>query len=84
MRWAAVFLLFSSFPASAGEETDPHMIDATTLTVAELMALAAEERESAQAHDCCDWGGLGCRVGAVREENGREDRARLSIQRHAF
>lgn len=31
------------------------MIDETTLTVAELMALAAAERDAPTALSCCDW-----------------------------
>jgi|AMFO01.1.fsa_nt_gi hypothetical protein len=36
------------------------MIDATKLSVAELMALAAAERAAPTRLSCCDWGGLGC------------------------
>ncbi len=36
------------------------MIDATKLSVAELMALADAERQNAERHNCCDWGGGGC------------------------
>ncbi len=38
----------------------PKMIDATGLSVKELMALAAAERAAPDAMSCCDWGGLGC------------------------
>ena len=41
------------------------MIDASELTVEELLALAAAERENAGPHSCCDWGGMGCRVDTV-------------------
>ncbi|NNL73934.1 MAG: hypothetical protein HKP29_11265 [Silicimonas sp.] len=53
------------------------MIDATGLTVQELMALALTEREAGAAHSCCDWGGLGCRaetMSAARSEMRRAER----------
>ena len=69
MRAAIIAILLAS-PALAGDDAVTvvngiRMIDATKLSVAELQALAAEERENAGAHSCCDWGGGGCRVETV-------------------
>jgi hypothetical protein len=46
------------------------MIDATKLSVAELQALAAEERENATFLNCCDWGGGGCQPERARAAMG--------------
>ena len=40
--------------------------DPRFVSVEELMAMAAEARQNAQLHDCCDWGGLGCVPETVR------------------
>lgn len=63
MRIVLVVFMLSAQPvwadgSGAGAPAEP--IDATTLTVAELLALAAAERERADPSGCCDWGGLGC------------------------
>jgi len=62
MRYLAILLLSATPLWAEGESATPEikMIDATTLTVEELMALAAAERESVGAHTFCDWGGMGC------------------------
>ena len=39
---------------------DITMIDATRLTVAELMALANAERQNPGPFSCCDWSGGNC------------------------
>ena len=65
MKWTFVGLCALSLPAPANEadpKVTPELIDATRLSVTELMALAAAERDGAEAHSCCDWGGLGCRA----------------------
>ena len=65
MRSLLVFLFAVASPAFAGEG-EFRLIDATKLSVEELMAMAAEARQNAQLHDCCDWGGLGCVPETVR------------------
>lgn len=45
------------------------MIDATKLSAQELMAMAALARDDAQAHNCCDWGGLGCRPETLERQS---------------
>lgn len=67
MRLVLAMLLAGS-PAMAEA---PEMIDATKLSVAELLALAADARADASAHGCCDWGGMGCRVEAVSRVQAR-------------
>jgi len=58
-------LLTLSTPGQAQEIT---MIDATKLTVAELMALANQDRQAATLVDCCDWSGGGCLPQRVRQQ----------------
>ncbi|MDD9921620.1 MAG: hypothetical protein OXQ92_04965 [Boseongicola sp.] len=56
-----ILILALAGPVAAQEPAEaPALIDATKLSVAELMALAAAEREAQDALGCCDWGGLGC------------------------
>lgn len=50
------------------------MIDATKLSVAELQALAAAERETPTHVNCCDWGGGGCNPERARAMMGLEAR----------
>ncbi|NNC60508.1 MAG: hypothetical protein HKO05_11025 [Erythrobacter sp.] len=80
MKWFLPALFIAALPVW-GQEADPpgqpRMIDATGLTVQELMALALAEREAGAAHSCCDWGGLGCRaetMSAARSEMRRAER----------
>lgn len=63
MRAILAVLLTSS--AAFAEESTIRMIDARDLSVEELIAMAAAERENAGAYSCCDWGGMGCRVETV-------------------
>ena len=62
MRILATLLLLFSAPiwAEGTHKPEIKMIDGTKLTVEELMAMAAAEREAEGAHTCCDWGGMGC------------------------
>ena len=62
MRLLALLIMLTPAPIWAGEPAEPEikMIDGTKLTVEELMAMAAAEREAEGAHTCCDWGGMGC------------------------
>ena len=59
MRMMFLIALLMATPATAQQIT---MIDATTLTVEQLMAMAAAERDAPTPLSCCDWGGLGCVV----------------------
>ncbi len=54
-----IFLIAVVFGTPVATQ-QPGMIDATKLSVAELMALAAAERAAPTRLSCCDWGGLGC------------------------
>ena len=57
MKALALTVALLAPPAMAQEIK---LIDATKLTVADLMALAAAERDAPTPLNCCDWGGLGC------------------------
>ena len=65
---AVVLIIFALLimPAMAGQSAapqhPPRLVDATKLTVEELLALAVAERERADRLGCCDWGGLGCMI----------------------
>ena len=48
--------------SASAEHFQIEMIDARSMSVEQTRALAIAERENADAHSCCDWGGLGCRV----------------------
>lgn len=79
MRYALPLLLLLCAPALAGENAVQvvngiRMIDATKLTVAELQAMAADERESATRVQCCDWGGGGCNPATARAMMGLGER----------
>ena len=65
MRTILILLSASVAPAFAAE-VEIQVIDATELSVAEFLAMAAEARQNAENHDCCDWGGLGCVPDSVR------------------
>ncbi len=66
MRVLLVPLILAALPAFAGEDTQTkpqisaiRMIDASTLTMEELLAMANAERQNPNDWSCCDWGG-GC------------------------
>ena len=75
--WLIVLLLAA--PAQA-QETGVQvvggirMIDATKLSVAEIQALAAAERENPTHVNCCDWSGGGCNPERARAAMGLEVR----------
>ena len=80
MRFLVFILTLLALPATAEESAVQivngiRIIDATKLSVAELMALADEERQNATPAHCCDWGGGGCDPAAALAE--RSARARL-------
>ena len=50
------------------------MIDATKLSVAEIQALAAAERENPTHVNCCDWSGGGCNPERARTLMGLQAR----------
>lgn len=56
-------LLAAALIASPAQGQEIEMIDATKLSVADLMAMAAAERDTPTPLNCCDWGGLGCAAG---------------------
>lgn len=67
MRYTVILVSLLAAPAMAQQSLPeiaaaPQIIDATKLTVEELMALARAERERPTSFSCCDWGGLGCVV----------------------
>lgn len=49
-------------------------IDASKLSVTELQALAAAERENPTHVNCCDWSGGGCNAGRARVAMGWDAR----------
>lgn len=66
MRYLLIPLILAGLPVLAGEDTDAKaqmstitMIDATRLTMEELLAMANVERQNPNDWSCCDWGG-GC------------------------
>lgn len=66
---AIILIIALASPAASqqiSEPAQPTLIDATKLSVAELLALAAQERAEQSAQGCCDWGGLGCVPHQVR------------------
>ena len=64
MRMLAATLLIAA-PAFADTPKDT-----SALSGEALLALAAAERETADAHDCCDWGGMGCRIETLAQSDG--------------
>lgn len=79
MRPALLILLLLAAPVQAQETgvqviNGIRMIDATKLSVTELQALAAAERENATHINCCDWGGSGCQPERARATMGWGER----------
>ena len=79
MRQIWLILLLMATPVQAQETgvqviNGIRMIDATKLSVAELQALAAAERENATHINCCDWGGGGCQPERARATMGWGER----------
>ena len=75
--WMILFLMAA--PVQAQETgvqvvNGIRMIDAAKLSVAELQALAAAERENATHINCCDWGGIGCQPERARATMGWGER----------
>ncbi|MGI9390048.1 MAG: hypothetical protein ACR2O1_08330 [Boseongicola sp.] len=74
-----IFLLLAA-PVQAQEHAVQvingiRMIDATKLSVAEMRALAAAERENPTHVNCCDWsGGGGCNPSRARALMGLPER----------
>lgn len=79
MRFLVFILTLLALPATAEESAVQivngiRIIDATKLSVAELMALADEERQTATRAQCCDWGGGGCDAAAALAERSARER----------
>ena len=71
MRTLLVLLTILAPPAMAGDGAVTivngiRMIDATKLSVAEIQAMAAAERENPTHVNCCDWSGGGCNPDRAR------------------
>ena len=65
MRLALILIIAMAGAAPAQEAATTvvngiTLIDATKLSLEELMALADTERQNATRLHCCDWGGGGC------------------------
>ncbi|MDJ0826029.1 MAG: hypothetical protein QNJ16_11055 [Rhodobacter sp.] len=72
---ACLALCSGSGSAAAGEiSMGPRLVDATQLSVAELLSMAAEERTNASWLKCCDWGGPGCTAEAKPEPQSAKPR----------
>ena len=69
MRLILLLPLMLAVPAAAQDNAKPviRMIDATTLSMADLMALAAAERDNPTPLSCCDWG-AGCAPHGVQNQ----------------
>ena len=75
MRKALMVLFLLALPVQAEESAVQivngiRTIDATKLSVAELLALAGAARESASHVNCCDWSGGGCQPELARAAMG--------------
>ena len=79
MRSLTLILVLLAAPVQAQETgvqmvDGIRMIDATKLSVAEIQALAAAEREHPTHVNCCDWSGGGCNPERARVMMGLEAR----------